>query len=234
MIAKLKKNRNPRKALNYLLQTSKQARIIGGQVFGSQVDRFMGQPILDPQTSSKAVDELSNLFQSHSYLNGYATGSVRHISLGFDPHDGYVSDENKIILANRLMEDLGFEDTLWVAIDHHRDDPKHSHIHDHDHIHIIGHSLNLEGSYVNDYFDYYRIEASLRQSELELGLTRFRDSEVELEASQLYLAVDESYLRLHSPEIAPELVSVVVCEPYMEMVELEMTSAEHDTTFELA
>jgi hypothetical protein len=234
MIAKLKKNRNPRKALNYLLQTSKQARIIGGQVFGSQVDRLIGQPILDPQTSSKAVDELSNLFQSHSYLNGYATGSVRHISLGFDPDDGYVSDENKIILANRLMEDLGFEDTLWVVIDHHRDDPKHSQIHNHDHIHIISHSLNIEGSYVNDYFDYYRIEASLRQSELELGLTRFRDSDVEINLENPFISMYESYIPVSEGVREPELVSVVVCEPYVEVVELEIASTEHDTTFEIA
>lgn len=224
MIANIKKNRSPHRVFKYLLDSSKQARVLGGQVFGDRVNKSIGQPILDPVTSATTVRELSELFQTHSHLNGYATGSVRHISLGFDPIDGFLSDERKITVASRLMEDLGYGNALWVAVDHHRDDPKHSRVHDHDHIHIVCHSLDFNGSYINDYFDYPAAEQSLRASEKDLGLKEFENAGLSLQSS--FVVVLEE---LEEVEIEPLLV---VPDIYIELEEL--TFSEDDLVAELA
>lgn len=221
MIANIKKNRSPLRVFKYLLDGSKQARVLGGQVFGDRLNSVIGQPILDPLTSATTVRELSELFQTHSHLNGYATGSVRHISVGFDPTDGNLADERKITVAARLMEDLGYGNTLWVAVDHHRDDPKHSRVHDHDHIHIVCHSLDLNGSYISDYFDYPAAEQSLRASERDLGLKEF--------ANVQFLSQSSSVVVLEEDELETWLV---VPDTYIELE--EMTLVEDDLAAELA
>ncbi|WP_146131577.1 relaxase/mobilization nuclease domain-containing protein [Merismopedia glauca] len=203
----------------------------------------MGQPIVDRQNSSKVVEELSHLFLSHSYINNYATGSVRHISLGFAHEDGYVSDEIKMTVVTRLMQELGYADTLWVAIDHHRDDPKHERVHNHDHIHIITHSLDLNGSYVKDYFDYHQIEAILRESELELALKPLRELDLNSPDQPVPIVLCHT-----SVEIEAELIPPVVChlvaiqdenhhaapDLSTELEPLNIGSLADDTSFEIA
>jgi hypothetical protein len=230
-IANILKNRSPRRALNYLLHPSKQARILGGQVFGTLVDGSIGEAIVDRQTSSRAVAELSQLFQAHSYLNGYAVGSVKHISLGFSRQDGRVSDEDKMAVATRLMKDLGFEDTLWVAIDHHRCDPKHKRRHHHDHIHIVCHSLDWRGCYIADGFDYPLAEQSLRQSEVDLGLTNLMALEVELEPSdEVEVGVSSERSPCYYPPSRHDLSPVVALK---RSISFEL-SPEQDLIFELS
>jgi hypothetical protein len=244
-IANIKKNRSSRRVFKYLLDTSKQARILGGQVFAPQLETSTAQALRDPYLSSLAVDQLSDLFQAHSQINGYAAGSVRHISLGFAPEDGCVSDRDKLALASRLMEDLGYGNALWVAIDHHRYDPKHRRKHGHDHIHIVCHSLDFNGSYIDDYFDYPVAEQSLRQSEVDLSLFSPNSLDVDLEATpdsrhfSGQTLCDSSVTTLCDCSAAVELItlspkesaSVVVLD---RCVQVELAIAEQDASFELS
>jgi hypothetical protein len=71
---------------------------------------------------------------------------------------------------------LGYEQCQFLVVDHHRDDPGHDWVHDHDHIHIVTNAVTLEGDYVRDSFDRYRIQHILRDAERDFGLSAVKSS----------------------------------------------------------
>jgi hypothetical protein len=137
----------------YLLDKSKQAEIIGGNVEG------------------KNIRALSLEFSRCAQRRTRTQKPVKHISLGFAPADGRVAKESKIKVAEKIVFSLGYTNNQWIAIDHDREDPRHDRSHDHDHIHIVINAIDLSGSRTDDSFDKKRLEKILRQVEIEENLT---------------------------------------------------------------
>jgi hypothetical protein len=99
--------------------------------------------------------------------------NTMHLIIGFDPHDGELCNEFKGEIAKELMERMGFGDTYWLAIAHHRDDPEHPIVHQHDHLHIVASRVNSDGRTISDRWDYQRANTILRQLERQYQLQPF-------------------------------------------------------------
>ncbi|HVH12567.1 MAG TPA: relaxase/mobilization nuclease domain-containing protein [Longimicrobium sp.] len=87
---------------------------------------------------------------------------VYHLSISFDPGDP-VDRETMRRVADRTLRDLGLQGHQAVLVAH-RD-------RQHPHVHIMVNRVHPErGTAWSNSWDYRRIEASLRQQEVELGL----------------------------------------------------------------
>jgi hypothetical protein len=142
----------------YLLRVNKDPTIIGGIAAGT------------------TVEILSLEFANCAKQRPSTEKPVKHISIGFAPTDGYVNEDTKNVIAEKIVERLGYIDNQWIAIAHGRDDPEHDWKHDHDHIHIVINAIDLEGQRVNDSFDKTRLEQILRELEIEFDLTQVESS----------------------------------------------------------
>jgi hypothetical protein len=166
-IAKINKGNGFRGVMDYLLNPDKRPRIIGGCVFNS--------------TPAKLARE----FRLVANLRPKVCKPVRHFSIAFAPEDGTVDDVTKEAIALRVLDGLGYQKCQFIAVDHHRDDPGHDYAHDHDHIHIVTNAVTVEGKFVSDSFDRFKIQAILREAERDFGLREIKSSwEVKREKAQ--------------------------------------------------
>lgn len=133
--------------LRYTLNPEKKPKILGGNCSGN------------------TIEELSKEFKLLIAIRPQVKTPVRHISLAFAPEDGYIEDNKKLEIANKIMQLMGYEKSIYVVIDHDRNDPRHKHVHDHDHIHIISSSIDIMGKKVKDSWNYPRLEKILRTIE---------------------------------------------------------------------
>jgi hypothetical protein len=138
--------------LSYLLDPSKQPKIIGGCLFGSE------------------PDQLARQFRAVANLRPRVTKPVRHLSIAFAPEDGVIDPVVKVAIALRVLKGLGYENCQYLVVDHHRDDPGHDTAHGHDHFHIVTNAVTFDGDYVRDSFDQLKIQPFLRQVEKDYGL----------------------------------------------------------------
>jgi Relaxase/Mobilisation nuclease domain len=166
-IAKINKGNGFRGVMDYLLNPDKRPRIIGGCVFNS--------------TPAKLAQE----FRLVANLRPKVSKPVRHFSIAFAPEDGTVDDVTKEAIALRVLDGLGYQKCQFIAVDHHRDDPGHDYAHDHDHIHIVTNAVTVEGKFVSDSFDRFKIQTILREAERDFGLREIKSSwEVKREKAQ--------------------------------------------------
>jgi hypothetical protein len=166
-IAKINKGSGFRGVMDYLLNPDKRPRIIGGCVFNS--------------TPAKLARE----FRLVANLRPKVSKPVRHFSIAFAPEDGTVDDVTKEAIALRVLDGLGYQKCQFIAVDHHRDDPGHDYAHDHDHIHIVTNAVTVEGKFVSDSFDRFKVQAILREAERDFGLREIKSSwEVKREKAQ--------------------------------------------------
>jgi Relaxase/Mobilisation nuclease domain len=166
-IAKINKGNGFRGVMDYLLNPDKRPRIIGGCVFNS--------------TPAKLARE----FRLVANLRPKVSKPVRHFSIAFAPEDGTVDDVTKEAIALRVLDGLGYQKCQFIAVDHHRDDPGHDYAHDHDHIHIVTNAVTVEGKFVSDSFDRFKIQTILREAERDFGLREIKSSwEVKREKAQ--------------------------------------------------
>jgi Relaxase/Mobilisation nuclease domain len=166
-IAKINKGNGFRGVMDYLLNPDKRPRIIGGCVFNS--------------TPAKLARE----FRLVANLRPKVSKPVRHFSIAFAPEDGTVDDITKEAIALRVLDGLGYQKCQFIAVDHHRDDPGHDYAHDHDHIHIVTNAVTVEGKFVSDSFDRFKIQTILREAERDFGLREIKSSwEVKREKAQ--------------------------------------------------
>jgi Relaxase/Mobilisation nuclease domain len=138
--------------LSYLLDPSKQPKIIGGCMFGSE------------------PDHLARQFRAVANLRPRVTRPVRHLSIAFAPEDGAIDPVDKVAIALRVLKGLGYENCQYLVVDHHRDDPGHDTAHGHDHFHIVTSAVTFDGDYVRDSFDRLKIQPILREVEKDYGL----------------------------------------------------------------
>ncbi len=166
-IAKINKGNGFRGVMDYLLNPAKRPRIIGGCVFNS------------------TPASLAREFRLVANLRPKVSKPVRHFSIAFAPEDETVDDVTKEAIALRVLDGLGYQKCQFIAVDHHRDDPGHDYAHDHDHIHIVTNAVTVEGEFVSDSFDRFKIQTVLREAERDFGLREIKCSwEVKRERAQ--------------------------------------------------
>lgn len=149
--------------IRYLLDEVKQAEIIGGSVGGS------------------TPTEITQAFNDTAGLNTRVKKTVRHLIIGFAEADGEVPNYIKAEIADELMEKMGYGQAQYLVVAHQRDDSaKKSEdprdLHDHDHIHIAANAVGLDGKWVNNSFERYRIQECLRELEVKYQLTIVKSS----------------------------------------------------------
>lgn len=133
----------------YLLADEKEAKIIGGNV------------------ACRSVKGLTREFKAISDLNPQVTVVAKHIALAFAPEDGEIADSLKVEIAMRLLDELGYENSQFLIVEH----PRSDHDHNHDHLHIAINVVGLDGERVKNGFEWRRTEKILRALETEHNLT---------------------------------------------------------------
>lgn len=149
--------------IRYLLDEIKQAEIIGGSVGGT------------------TPNEITQAFNDAAGLNTRVKKTVRHLIIGFAQTDGEVPNHIKAEIADRLMEKMGYGQAQYLVVAHQRDDSAKKSddprdMHDHDHIHIAANAVGLDGKWVNNSFERYRIQECLRELEVRYQLTIVKSS----------------------------------------------------------
>ena len=144
--------------LRYLLHPKKNAEIIGGNV-GAETSR-----------------ELEAEFLTFSALNDRVKKTVNHFSLGFAPLDGVVDRDLKVQIADRIMREMGYQNSQYLVVAHSRSDPGHDDTHNHDHIHIVSSAVDLNGKWIDDHQSFRRFEKIIRQIEKDEKLTEIKSS----------------------------------------------------------
>lgn len=95
-------------------------------------------------------------------LNPRVQFPVSHISISFAP--GERPDKEKLEqIAQATLESMGFDGNLYFAATH--DDR------DHFHLHIAASRINPNGKCVSDWYDFHKLEKTLRNLEQQFGLT---------------------------------------------------------------
>ncbi|MBD2341432.1 relaxase/mobilization nuclease domain-containing protein [Calothrix sp. FACHB-156] len=143
MIGNQTKGRGFRGLLDYL-QSQEDAKLIGGNMGGNN------------------AIALAREFKISRQLNPEADRVVYHASLSL-PENERLDDETWNEIANRYLEEMGFDSNQYVVYRHHNTQ--------HDHIHICASRIRLEnGKIVHDSWDYKRSESIIRQIERDYGL----------------------------------------------------------------
>ena len=152
-----------------------------GGVFAYILDKDKKPVLLKEaqQCFSDTPEELAREFQYIANGRHRTTQPVRHFSIGFAPEDSKkekISDDIKAEIAVRIMEEMGFGDCQYFAVAHDRDDSDHDRVHEHDHIHIVANAIKPNGEKVDHFWDYRKLERSLRQIEVDYGFRQVPNS----------------------------------------------------------
>jgi Relaxase/Mobilisation nuclease domain len=175
VIAKIKKYSGASSLIRYLLKPTKQAQIVSSSMYSPTINQAIGREIVigDDAFKTVLVKDIKAAFDNVNSLNPRLGKNTMHLIVGFDPDDGKLCNEFKGEIAKELMQRMGFGDTYWVAVAHHRDDPEHPSVHQHDHLHIVSSRVNSDGRTIPDRWDYQKANTILRQLEREYQLQPF-------------------------------------------------------------
>ncbi|MBD2580134.1 relaxase/mobilization nuclease domain-containing protein [Oscillatoria sp. FACHB-1406] len=158
MICKINSSSSFKKTFDYLLKSTKQPRVIGGNV------------------TEKTASELSAKFNAFAQRRTQVKKPVKHIAVAFAPEDGEIDDRTKRAIAHDIVKGMGYTSNQYVIIDHHRDDPGHDWVHDHDHIHIVVNSITFHGQRTSDSYETYRVQEIARKLEAQYNLVQLQSS----------------------------------------------------------
>jgi Relaxase/Mobilisation nuclease domain len=175
VIAKIKKYHGASSLIRYLLKPTKQAQIVSSSMYAPAINHAIDREIVIGSNDFKTAlaREIKTAFDLINSLNPRLGKNTMHLTIGFDPKDGELCNEFKGEIAKELMTRMGFGDTYWLAVAHHRDDPEHPTVHQHDHLHIVASRVNSDGRTISDRWDYQQANTILRQLEREYQLQPF-------------------------------------------------------------
>jgi hypothetical protein len=174
MIARIHKSTSPARLINYLLQANKQAQIVDTSLFTPTINNLIAhEKVITDSDNGPVAWELNKAFDRINGLNPRLKNNTMHLIIGFDPSDGEMSPEFKGQIARDIVDEIGYGDTYWVAINHDRDDPEHNHIHNHDHMHILAARVDTNGKTISDSWDFPGVSKVLRGIEKQYELTPF-------------------------------------------------------------
>ncbi|WP_341731853.1 relaxase/mobilization nuclease domain-containing protein [Microcoleus sp. EPA2] len=147
MIGKQIKGTGFRGCLNYVLG-KKDAYLIGGTMCG------------------QTPEELAAEFAIARQLRPNLKVAVFHATLSVDRtqklQDSEENDQRWLAIAADYMKTMGFDNNQYTVV-------KHSDT-EHDHIHIVASRIRLDGSVVDDSWDYYKSQETIRQLEQDYNL----------------------------------------------------------------
>ena len=147
MIGKQIKGTGFRGCLNYVLG-KKDAYLIGGTMCG------------------QTPEELAAEFAIARQLRPNLKVAVFHATLSVDRterlEDSEQNDLRWLAIATDYMKTMGFDNNQYTVV-------KHSDT-EHDHIHIVASRIRLDGSVVDDGWDYYKSQETIRQLERNYSL----------------------------------------------------------------
>ena len=153
MIGKQKKGRGFRGLLDYL-ESSSGSQLIGGNMSG------------------RNARELAREFKLSRQLNPGVERAVYHVALSAAKSDR-LDDDQWCEIADKYMEQMGFDCNQFTTYRHNNTDD--------DHIHIVASRIRLDTALVvHDGWDYVRSEKVLRELEKEYGLTPVQGSREKL------------------------------------------------------
>ena len=147
MIGLLSKGYSFRALADYLLlddRRNPRGRIIGGLMAG------------------KTPRELSREFKKLRALNPKLGRAVAHFVLSPSPDDPPLPDETLAEIAEKYIQEMGFEAAPWCAVAH--EDSSHPHVH------IMASRIGFDAKTISDAGDYRRSEKAIRRLELLYGL----------------------------------------------------------------
>jgi hypothetical protein len=175
MIARIYKNTGSARLVSYLLKPTKTSQIIEASVYTPLINKLIAHEtvILDPAVRSTVSSELNQAFDMINSLNPKVRNNMMHLIIGFDPEDGELSSEFKGQIARDVIDQMGFSNTYWVAVNHDRDDCEHGYVHDHDHIHILAARVGTNSKTIPDSWDYPKVNKVLRNVEQHYHLNPF-------------------------------------------------------------
>jgi len=147
MIGKQIKGTGFRGCLNYVLG-KKDAALIGGTMCG------------------QTPEELATEFAIARQLRPNLKVAVFHATLSVDRteklEDSEENDQRWLAIAANYMKAMEFDNNQYAVV-------KHSDT-EHDHIHIVASRICLDGSVVDDSWDYYKSQETIRQLERNYNL----------------------------------------------------------------
>jgi Relaxase/Mobilisation nuclease domain len=158
MIGQITKGSGFGSLFRYLLKSNKNAEILGGSAFG-----------LTPE-------ELAREFELICSLNALVLKTVTHVSIAFAQEDGEVDRDTKIRVGEKVIDALGYSNSHYLMVAHGRSDPGHRQEHDHDHMHIALTSVDLDGQWIDDAWNFRRLEKALRDIEKGEGFRQVQSS----------------------------------------------------------
>lgn len=175
MIPRIFKDMGSARLVSYLLRSSKDAQVVESSVFTPTINKLIASEtvISEPALRATVSDELNQAFTRINELNPRLKNNMMHLIIGFDPNDGELAPEFKGQIARDIVDQLGFGDTYWVAVNHGRDDSEHDHVHNHDHMHILAARVDINGKTISDSWDYPKASVVLRNIEQHYELTPF-------------------------------------------------------------
>jgi hypothetical protein len=147
MIGKQIKGTGFQGCLNYVLG-KKDAALIGGTMCG------------------QTPEELAAEFAIARQLRPNLKVAVFHATLSVDRteklEDSEKNDQRWLAIAANYMKAMDFDNSQYAVV-------KHSDT-DHDHVHIVASRIRLDGGVVDDSWDYYRSQETIRQLEQNYNL----------------------------------------------------------------
>jgi Relaxase/Mobilisation nuclease domain len=146
------------KLMNYLLRPDKNAEI------------------LDTSACCETPNGIAREFELVCSRNPQVSKTVTHVSIAFSKEDGEIDRAMKIKVGEKVIAAIGHSNSHYLMVSHGRSDPGHRHDHDHDHMHIVLTSVDLDGKWVDDAWNFRRLEKALREIEQEEGFRQILSS----------------------------------------------------------
>ncbi len=144
--------------------------MIGKQIKGTSFRGVLDY--LENKTGAKLIGSSNMLgsdaqslaaeFRATQQLNPNLKKVVYHASLSL-PHHEKLSDKTWVSFCQDYLEGMGFDNNQYVIYRHND--------REHDHVHIVASRIKMDGSTVNDSWDYVRSERLLRRLEPVYGLS---------------------------------------------------------------
>lgn len=157
MIGKITKGLNFRGVIDYLVRKGKGTILETSSTFDQ------------PEEIGQMVEE----FELTCSRNPNVDRVVTHISLSFAEEDGEIDEEVKIEIGRQVIDALGYSNCHYLMVAHDREDKAgHRSNHKHDHMHIALTSVDFDGKWVSDSWNFSKLEKVLRNVEEERGLRR--------------------------------------------------------------
>ncbi|RAM48005.1 MAG: hypothetical protein C6Y22_30280 [Hapalosiphonaceae cyanobacterium JJU2] len=129
--------------------------------------------IIDTNMMGTAPHQFNEQFLNTKYTNKAVKRQCAHLIIAIAHREGYhehLSNSQYSYVAREYLKDMGFlpkeeskySDSQFVAV-------RHSD-RNHEHLHIIASRIRLDGSLVNDSYDYFNSQVSTRRIAAQLGL----------------------------------------------------------------